>query len=202
MKNIDKILSKDPFSIDHKKKNFLFKKNLNELTKYHYKNSILYAKILKALGYVTKKNYEISEIPFIPVRLFKEFDLLSVKKNKIIKIINSSGTSGKKTSKIFLDKENSINQVRVLQKIMDSILGKKRLPMLIIDKNIKNINRQNFNARIAAINGFSIFGKDHTFLLDDEGNINYKILNNFLEKIQKRKVFSFWLYKLNLSKFN
>jgi len=191
MYSINKILEKEPFSINQKKKNILFREYINKLTKYHFKNSTLYSMILKPLGFDKKKYYEIKKIPFIPVRLFKEFDLMSVKKDKIIKILNSSGTSGSKTSKIFLDKRNSLNQVKVLQKIMNSILGKKRLPMLIIDKNIKNINRQNFNARIAAINGFSIFGKDHTFLLNDKGNIDYEVLNDFLKRYKKEKFFIF-----------
>jgi phenylacetate-coenzyme A ligase PaaK-like adenylate-forming protein len=206
MYKIDKILGQNPFSFNYKKKFFLFNKYLNELTKYHFKNSNLYSRILKSIGFNSKRDYNTNEIPFIPVRLFKEFDLLSVNKDKIIKTLNSSGTSGSKTSKIYLDKENSLNQVKVLQKIMGSILGKHRLPMLIIDKNIKNINRQNFNARIAAINGFSIFGKDHTFLLDNKGNIEYKILNNFLKKYKKEKflVFGFtsFIYENLIKKIN
>lgn len=63
--------------------------------------------------------------------------------------------------------------------------------MLIIDKNIKNINRTNFNARIAAINGFSLFGKEHTFLLDEKNKIDYAKLNKFLSKYGKNKFFVF-----------
>ena len=40
--------------------------------------------------------------------------------------------------------------------------------MLIIDKNPKNLNRKTLNARMVAINGFSIFGKYHTYLLDEK----------------------------------
>ena len=36
--------------------------------------------------------------------------------------------------------------------------------MLIIDKNPENIDRKILNARMAAINGFSIFGKNETQL--------------------------------------
>ena len=191
MNHINQILKNKAFSIDLANKEFFFKKYLNRLTQHHFKNSNSYYKILKLLGFSKNKTYDINNLPFIPVRLFKEFDLISTKQNKIVKILNSSGTSGQKPSKIFLDKENSLNQVKVLNKIMNSILGNERLPMLIIDKNIKSINRHNFNARVAAINGFSIFGKDHIFLLDNEGNIDYKILNSFLERHKNRKFFIF-----------
>ena len=44
-------------------------------------------------------------------------------------------------------------------------------------------NKKSFNARIAAINGFSIFGKELLFLLKDNGEIDYENLNKFIEKI-------------------
>ena len=94
----------------------------------------------------------------------------------------SSGTSGQEPSKIYLDKENARNQVRVLKKIIETILGNQRLPMLIIDKEPNVLDRSVFNASTAAIYGFSIFGKNYCYLLNKKGNINYKKLNDFLKK--------------------
>jgi hypothetical protein len=83
--------------------------------------------------------------------------------------------------------------------------------MLIIDKNIKNINRANFSARVAAINGFSLFGREHTFLLDERNNIDYMELNKFLSKYGNGKFFIFGftsfvfenlLEKLKIDKIN
>ena len=191
MRDLEKLLSEDPYSMDNQKKNLFFKDYLNKLTLHHANNSKEYKKLINSLGYSKKKKSEIDKIPFIPVRLFKELNLLSVKKDKIIKVLSSSGTSGNKTSKIYLDKKNALNQVKVLQKIINKILGNDRLLMLIIDKDTKNINRTNFNARIAAINGFSLFGKEHTFLLDEKNEINYTQLNKFLSKYGKKKFFIF-----------
>ena len=42
---------------------------------------------------------------------------------------------------------------------MSKLLGKERLPMLILDKKPEFKNKNNFNAKIAAIIGFSIFEK-------------------------------------------
>ena len=95
----------------------------------------------------------------LPVRIFKDNDL-KTSNIKVIKELNSSGTSGSK-SKIYLDKENSINQSKVLSKIMKNNIGGDRLPMLIVDKRPKSSNI--LSASSAAINGFSIFGKDHIF---------------------------------------
>ena len=61
------------------------------------------------------------------------YDLLSINKDFIFKTMMSSGTSGQAVSKIFLDKKTSLNQSKALGKIVSNFLGKKRLPMLIID---------------------------------------------------------------------
>jgi len=159
-----------------------FKRKISSIIYHHYNNCPKYKKILDFINFDFSKKIRLREFPYLPVNLFKEEDLLSIPKNKIFKVLNSSGTSGNKLSKIYLDKENSYNQVKALNNIMREILGKKRLPMLIIDNFTDNLDRSNFNAKIAAINGFSIFGKNHTYLLNNNRQIDYKILNNFLTK--------------------
>tara|TARA_Y100000996_G_C22494791_1_gene631826 strand:- start:176 stop:1240 length:1065 start_codon:yes stop_codon:yes gene_type:complete len=191
MQFINQLLENDFFLRNTKEKRLFFNKNLNLLTKYHFKNSEKYKKILAFFNYNPKKTYEIEKLPFIAVRLFKNYDLLSTEKNKIVKILNSSGTTSKQKSKIFLDRENASNQFKVLQKIMNQVLGKDRLPMLIIDKKNHDQGRDNFSARIAAINGFSMFGKDHVYLLDEKGEIDYDVLNKFLERNNKENFFIF-----------
>ena len=146
----------------------------------------------------------------MPVRIFKDYDLLSVKKNKIVKVLLSSGTTGTKQSSIFLDRKNSINQIKTLQKIMYGLLKQKeKIPMLIISQNIRNLDRLKFNAKIAAINGFSMFGKDHTYLINSKGHIDYKILNDFLKKNKNKKflifgftvdIFNYLINKINKKK--
>ena len=66
--------------------------------------------------------------------------------------------------------------------------------MLIIDKKPNIRDRQKFNAKIAAINGFSVFGKHHHYLLTDNDEIDYNSLNVFLNKYSDQN-FYFWIYK-------
>ena len=188
--NITEYIKLAPFLSDNEKKRKLFENLINSLTLHHYKNSKEYKKILNFLGYNLKKK-QLSEIPFLPAQLFKEFDLKSISKEKIFKILLSSGTTGNIPSKIYLDKENASNQIKVLTKIMSTILGNIRLPMLIIDQSPKTISRSVFNARAVAIYGFSIFGKHHTYILNSQGKIDYNLLNNFLKKYGKANFFVF-----------
>ena len=120
----------------------------------------------------------------------------------------SSGTTGSSFSKIYLDKLNAQNQVVVLNKIIKTILGNSRLPMLIVDKNPKHSSRLEFNASAAAIYGFSIFGKDHSYLLNKNGELDFTVFENFISKYGKEKFFIFgftsliyeFLIKKNFSK--
>ena len=62
-------------------------------------------------------------------------------------------------SKIFLDKLNAQSQTKALNTIISKVLGKERLPMLIADQKINYDDKNKFNAKTAALIGFSIFGK-------------------------------------------
>ena len=189
MKN--NIFDQDPYSFSTLDKDEFILENIAKLTKHHYINSIHYKKILNFTNFDLKKKHTLDEYPFLPVRLFKHYDLMSIKQENIFKKLTSSGTTGNELSKIYLDHENAFNQTKVLSKIINSLFENKRLPMLIIDKDIAKIDRNKFNAKIAAIKGFSIFGKNHTYLLDKSEKINYDAIDSFLEKYGNSSFFVF-----------
>ena len=110
---------------------------------------------------------------------------------KVIKILQSSGTTGSERSKIYLDKANAINQKKALIDLAKDIFTRDRIPMLIIDQNPINADKKNLEARLAGIFGFSIFGKEYTYLLDKDGSIDYESLNIFLRKFSKKKFLIF-----------
>lgn len=166
------------------KKQF-FQNKMQLLINHHFKNSKDYKNFIKKTNY-NLKNKKIELFPFLPVRIFKEIDLMSVESSKIVRVLQSSGTSGSTPSRIFLDKNNSRNQMIALNEIVKEIFdNKKRLPMLILDKK-PNINTSSFNARLAAIHGFSLFGKDPLFLIDDNNKIKLEELNQFLLKYESQ----------------
>ena len=188
---IDKLINIFPYKFTKKEKIAYFLEGINELTKFHKKKCKEYKKILNLINNSEFNKSNLSDYPFLPTKIFKKFDLKSVANNKITKKLVSSGTSDKNLSKIYLDKENSNNQIRVLNKIMTTVIGKKRIPMLIIDQKPTIKTRSIFNARAAAIYGFSIFGKNHTYLLNDKGKIDYRLLNEFLKRFYNQKFFIF-----------
>ena len=191
MFDINKLITIPPFSLKKKEKQKIMEDALFDLTYHHYKNCSKYQKILDGLNYNPKKRNKASEIPFITTNLFKNFELKSINKNEIIKTITSSGTSNSDLSKIFLDRLTATNQTKVLTKIVSSVLGNKRLPMIIIDTEESIANRNFFSARGAAIKGFSIFGNEIIFALDKNLRIKYDVIKKFCKKHNNEKIFVF-----------
>ena len=125
------------------------------------------------------------------MRLFKELDLLSISRSEIAKTMTSSGTSGQNVSKIFLDRETSANQTKVLTKIVSSFFGENRMPMLILDSQSVVKDRTKFSARGAGILGFSIFGNDKAYAYDDNMELDHSVIEGFLKKHQGKIIFLF-----------
>jgi len=169
----------------------IFLNKVKSKLKIHFKNCFQYQNLLKARSVKISAIKDVSDLPFLHVNNFKDNDLYSIKHSKIFKILNSSSTTGAQPSKIYLDKKNSRDQLSALKNIVIKILGPSRMPMLIIEKKPDLKNRNNFSAKYAAIFGFSIFGNNHTYLLNSNGNIDYKNLNKFLNKFSKEKFFVF-----------
>lgn len=161
------------------------------LTQFHYERCEKYKKIVDILGYNLAAMNSIESLPFIPVRLFKQHELMSVQSNEVVKTLLSSGTSGQSVSKIFLDRHNALNQTRALARITGTITGGKRMPMLIIDSSAVIKDRKMFSARGAGILGFSMLGHSVEFALDENMNLRMNAIENFLEKFSGQSVLVF-----------
>lgn len=140
---------------------------LTDSTWSHYGRCDPYARILKAHGYQPGSKFSMQEIPFLPVRLFKTYELSSVPPEQVFKVLTSSGTTSQQVSRIVLDRDTAAAQTRTLVTILQQFLGKARLPMLIIDHPGVIKKRDSFSARQAGILGLSSFGRDHTYALKD-----------------------------------
>lgn len=191
MDDLTVLFESSPYSFDKDEKRDFFNKRIQELTEFHYWNCEKYKKILDALNYDVSCKHQYDEQPFLPVRLFKEIDLLSVDKSDIVKTMTSSGTSGQTVSKIFVDRNTAINQQKTLVKIVSDFTGAARMPMLIIDNPSVIKDRNMFSARGAGILGFSLFGSDRVYAFDDDMNLNVSGIEKFLQKHVGETIFLF-----------
>ena len=184
-------LKLDPYCLDRMEKHKYLTKYLKGLSIYHYANCPQYKKIIDAIGIDLSVIEDYADIPFLPVRLFKEYDLKSIQNNEINKTMTSSGTTGQKVSMVYLDRETSANQSRILTQIVSSFIGKKRLPMIILDSPTVLKDKKKFSARGAGILGFSMFGRDKIYALDEDMNLDIAKLCEFLAKYQGENIIVF-----------
>jgi phenylacetate-coenzyme A ligase PaaK-like adenylate-forming protein len=178
--DMDKFFQLDPYSLSHTEKSSLLVAQMKQLTKYHMENNLAYKNILESTNFALDSANSLDAFPFLPVRIFKELDLVTNPKGLNMRSLNSSGTSGQATSRIFIDTETSNFQTKALVKIVTSYIGKKRLPLLIIDAPSTIKNRLTFSARAAGILGFSKFASDTTFALNDDMTVNWDGIGEFV----------------------
>jgi len=179
------------YTYDRETKNKFFLEHMLELFEHHCNQSTEFNRMMKSINYCGQNIHSTEDFPFIPVRLFKLFELASVSRDQVIKIMTSSGTSGQAVSKIFLDKQTSSLQTRILSRIVSSFLGSARVPMIIIDCESTVKNRNQFSARTAGITGFSLFSTKRIFALNDDMSLNFEVIKDFLEDNKSKTIFIF-----------
>jgi phenylacetate-coenzyme A ligase PaaK-like adenylate-forming protein len=191
MVNYGEILETPPYSLGKEEKRLFLTKHLAALTRRHYENCAEYRRIIDAMQFDTGNIDSYYDIPFLPVRIFKEYDLMSIPKENVAKVVTSSGTTGQAVSRIYLDGGTAANQTKALTKIVSSYIGSKRLPMIIIDTAAVLKDRSMYSARGAGIMGFSIFSKDRIFALDEDMELNLDGICRFLSEHEGERILLF-----------
>ena len=175
------MLGQPAFGLDASLKSPLLLEYLRTLNGHHERSCEPYREILRKFwssGYAET----LEALPFLPVRLFKHERLASVVESEVVKTMTSSGTTGQSVSQIFLDKQTSAMQVKVLSRIMADFIGPKRLPMLVVDCRATVADRLRFSARTAGILGFSMFGREIEYALDDDMSLAHARVEAFVRK--------------------
>ena len=185
------LLALPPYGLDRAQKHAMLTTELVALSRHHAAHCPEYAAMLAATGTDLSGIAGFEQLPPLPVRMFKEFALKSVPDEALHKTMTSSGTTGQQVSRIYLDRETSALQSRVLAKIMESTLGGARLPMIILDTSEVIQNRAMFSARGAGIIGFSLFGRDKLYALDKDMKLDVEGLRAFLQKHDGETIFLF-----------
>jgi hypothetical protein len=71
---VEQLLGTPPFGLKAEAKNALYIRALSDLTRLHYERSAEFRKIAKLFGYDPSTNYRVEDLPYLPARLFKEFE--------------------------------------------------------------------------------------------------------------------------------
>ena len=171
-----------PYSLAKDEKEKLLLSEMLDLTEYHRDRCQAYANFLDAINYNPDRVKGLEDIPFLPIRVFKEMKMKSIPDEDVFKIMMSSGTNGQRQSRIYLDKNTAILQQKVLLRLLGDFIGHKRLPMLVIDTESIIRDRHLFTTRGATIMGLEFTARQMTFALDDDMKLRLDVVEDFLEK--------------------
>lgn len=179
---LDKYLALTPYSLAVSERRAKMLEDLNALTLYHATNCEPYRRILDGLWSSQTSAACVEDLPYLPVSLFKTHQLRSVADDAVRATLTSSGTTGAVVSQIYVDSETSRNQQLGLANSLGHILGKKRLPMLVLDTDATFRNPKYMNARGAGVLGMMRFGRDHHFALTPDLEPALDVVETFLDK--------------------
>ncbi len=187
----DALLTMPQYSLAQPDKDRMLVERLNELHARHHRASDVYARVTDALfpGFVSAS--DCTELPWIPIGLFKSHRLVSVSDGELFKTLTSSGTSGDAVSHVHLDRATAGRQAEALVAIMTTVLGHERLPMLVVDWPGVIRDRTQFSARGAGILGMSTFARQQRYLLDADMRLDVPGLVEFLRQYGDRRFLIF-----------
>jgi hypothetical protein len=198
------LFDKPPFAIKQAEKEQILLEELNRLTELHRGGCQAYERILRAFHPGQASADALEQVPWLPVGLFKSHRLVSVPESLIFKTLTSSGTTGQQVSRIYLDRETAAGQTRALAHIMSSVLGKRRLPTIIVDTKTLLKDRSQFSARGAGVLGMMNFGRAHFWALDDQMELDMDGLSQFLQTHSGQPImifgFTFMVWKYFLQR--
>ena len=197
------ILKTEPFALRQSQKEAVFLPEIKKAAIWHYQNCPEFKNLCDNRKFDPFLDFNLADLPYFPVSIFKKFDLLSVPKKEIIKTLYSSSTSGQ-PSKIMLDKATADYQAIAINKIMSDFLGKTRRNFIIFDneKTVQTVNGE-LSSRGTAIRGLLSFARKTCFVLDENLKLDIERLKLLAEQIpcgEKICFFGFtWiLYRLYL----
>lgn len=175
MNSLNIFFDNQPFDYNIEDKDSILIEALRDNLLYQYENCLPFRRLLEKRNFNPNKKFTLKDIPYIPVSIFKDYELKSVKDDLVVRKLTSSATSSQNPSQIFIDKNTRINQMRSLVWILSYFLGKKKMPYLIMDID-PNKSKGNFeiSARGAAIRGFLIGASKSSFCMNKHLEIDYE----------------------------
>ncbi len=176
------LLDKPLFCLPQTEKEIILFERLSALTNHHKEACAPYRKMIDVAYPDHAKARTLSDIPFLPVSLFKNRNLSSIAPQDVRVTIKSSGTTGTIKSQIQMDRATTQLSSQTLAAIFRDLVGAKRLPLMIVDTAQSLNGSMDMGARSAAILGLMPFGYDHTFVLNPNLSVNEQALTAFLNK--------------------
>jgi len=172
----------------------LFLREMNALVEHHRRGCTDYGRIIDHdTSYTT-----IEDIPFLHVGLFKRLRLeTKFGGMKKLRLLKSSSTTGDGPSMVQLDESSSKLQEESTTAILQSFLGNKKRPLLIVDGAKSLRSRGELSARLAAALTLKPLASDLFFLLkdpEDPASLDWKVVEKVAADHDEFLVYGFtWI---------
>jgi len=188
------------YSVPQERKARLLIEQMNPLSAHHRARCAGYDRLVRILHHDAPAAVSLADVPYVPVGVFKTHELRSIAPNEVFRVLTSSGTTGQRVSRIFLDRTTASVQAAALSKIITHVIGPDRLPMMLIESPSVIRDRTSFSARGAGVLGMSNFGRSHFYALDAHMELNLVGVQEFLVRYGSRPflifgfTFMLWAY--------
>ncbi|MGE0486825.1 MAG: acyl-protein synthetase [Gammaproteobacteria bacterium] len=174
-----------PFALDPAEKRGFLATRLAALEAHHRAGCAPYARLA---GYWPHGGDDIESRLYLPVTLFKEYDLISV--DSPVTSVNSSATTGTQHSKVYVDKQTKKRQARSASRILADFIGDQKRPYLVFDTEQTVRGAGGMSARAAAILSLSHFASEVHFVLREDAAgqlvVDFDALEAALDKVGER----------------
>ena len=190
----DALISQDPYSREDAQKCESLLPIIKEQLRAARQNNRQIDAFFTRQGIAIDALNNLEDVPYIPVQMFKHFDLRTCPEQEIVKVLQSSGTTGGTPSRVPLDKSTTMNQIKALKTILADYLGKNRKIFLVIDHEGINSPAMAFSARTAGVRGLSIYAKKTFYLLKEEDGklvLNLPVIRDVIENYSQEVVYAF-----------
>jgi hypothetical protein len=190
---VEKLLAGPPFGLGSAEKQSVLLPELDRLTRLHYEKCQTYRRIVDgAFGGLKRDAYDrYEDLPFVPVSLFKQFELRSVPQEDVFRVLTSSGTGGGAVSRVYLDRNTAARQAKALVRIVQQFIGKDRMPMVILDHPGVISDRESFSARGAGILGLMQFGRQPIYALRADMSLDVDGVERYIRAHAGQRVLFF-----------
>ncbi len=178
-------IEEKPFEFNQSQKEKLFLPYIYKMARWHYAKNSEFKNLCINRNFDVFSDFNLSELPYLPVSLFKKFDLLSVPKRQIVKTLYSSSTSGN-PSKIMLDQITANNQIKALNNIMQDFFGRERFVFIVFDNGeVIKSNNGELSSRGTAIRGMLSLSRRLEFVLTENLELDIQKLKRVLISVNK-----------------
>jgi hypothetical protein len=159
------LLDREPFALAPAERQALLLEGLNELTLVHRARCAPYARFLAD---ATLPFSRLEDAPYLPVTMFKAYDLRSVGDEELARVVLSSATTSGVPSRIYVDKETADLQRITVNRILSDFLGPEPRPYIVFDDRRTAAGRGALSARGAALMALMPHASRFFFVMQEE----------------------------------